>query len=164
MVLSRFSAPLITLAPAPPPTCLFIPMTYSFKCNTDNFDKVRCNLQRIESEHKAGRERQRFWKWHKSRATRMKRMKGAQMLLAWQCWATVDCIILILLCLSTTKSGQKTFLFLSGLFVHPSHSCECDISGMSRRNSLHLKQKSTLTQGWNDWNLKIKVEGHFCLT
>lgn len=62
MVLSRFSAPLITLAPAPPPSCLFIPMTYSFKCNADNFDKVRCKLQWIESEHEAGREKQRFWK------------------------------------------------------------------------------------------------------
>lgn len=52
MVLSRFSAPLITLAPAPPPICLFIPMPYSFNCNADNFDKVRHNLHRIESDHK----------------------------------------------------------------------------------------------------------------
>lgn len=85
MVLSRFSAPLITLAPTPPPTCLFIPMTYSFNCNADNFDKVRCNLQGIESEHKAGREKQWLWKWHNSKATRLKKDSDAiQMLLAWQ--------------------------------------------------------------------------------
>lgn len=90
MVLSRFSAPLITLAPTPPPSCLFIPMTYSFKCNAYNFDKVRCKLQRIESEHKAGSERQRFWKWHSSGAT----MKGVQMPLAWHFWETADCIFL----------------------------------------------------------------------
>lgn len=52
MVLSRFLAPLITLAPTPPPPCLFIPMTYSFECNSDNFDKVRCKMWKIESELK----------------------------------------------------------------------------------------------------------------
>lgn len=56
MVLSCFSAPLITLACPPPPTCLFIPMTYSFRCYADNFDKVGCCLQGTGSEQEAGRE------------------------------------------------------------------------------------------------------------
>lgn len=85
MVLSRFSAPLITLAPTPPPSCLFIPMTYSFKCNSDNFDKVTCKLQRNESEHKADRERQR--KCHNIGARRMKKGSDAiDLTLLNDCW------------------------------------------------------------------------------
>lgn len=72
MVLSRFSAPLITLAPTAPPACLFISVMHSFKCNADNFEEVRCNLQGIEREHMACKERPCLWKSNVSTATRIK--------------------------------------------------------------------------------------------
>ena len=119
MVLSRFSAPLITLAPTPP-SCLFIPMTYSFKCNADNFDKVRCKLQRIESEHKAGRERQGFWKWDNSRAT----MKRVQMQLARHCYGNDDCVFLNFYPWSQSVHIFYTAYMIPGLgiFMMLSHS------------------------------------------
>ncbi len=128
MVLSRFSAPLITLAPAPPPTCLFIPMTYSFKCNTDNFDKVRCNLLRIESEHKVGRERQWFLETTQQQSNKNEsNEKGSDAIglaMLRNCWLNY---LEFFLCICTSSSQSRRHCGFGCPFVCQSHSCKHDI-------------------------------------